>query len=42
MDNLEVDNKYKEVLSTLSVAKNQKQNIEKRYTRTHRYRTKDS
>jgi DNA repair exonuclease SbcCD ATPase subunit len=29
MDNIEVDNKYKEVLSTLSVAKNQKQNIER-------------
>ena len=28
MDNLEVDDKYKKVLSTLSVAKNQKQNIE--------------
>ena len=29
MDNIEVDNKYKGVLSTLSVAENQKQNIEK-------------
>jgi len=29
MDNLEVDKKYKKVLSTLSVAKNQKENIEK-------------
>ena len=29
MDNIEVDNKYKDVLSTLSVAKNQKQNIER-------------
>ena len=29
MDNIEVDNKYKEVLSTLSIAKNQKQNIER-------------
>ena len=29
MDNIEVDNKYKGVLSTLSVAKNQKQNIER-------------
>ena len=29
MDNIDVDNKYKEVLSTLSVAKNQKQNIER-------------
>lgn len=29
MDNLEVDEKYKKVLSTLSVAKNQKQNIER-------------
>jgi DNA repair exonuclease SbcCD ATPase subunit len=28
-DNIEVDKKYKEVLSTLSVAKNQKQNIER-------------
>ena len=29
MDNIDVDNKYKGVLSTLSVAKNQKQNIER-------------
>jgi len=29
MDNIDVDNKYKEVLSTLSIAKNQKQNIER-------------
>jgi DNA repair exonuclease SbcCD ATPase subunit len=29
MDNIEVDTKYKQVLSYLSVAKNQKQNIEK-------------
>ena len=28
-DNLEVDKKYKQILSTLSVAKNQKQNIER-------------
>ena len=29
MDNLEIDKKYKKVLSTLSVAKNQKENIER-------------